>query len=106
LTARPPTWPTPAPTTSPPSTTATNTAGTNVTVGTGPAAVAITPDGKTAYVANFGATTVTPINTATNTVGTNITVGTNASGIAITPGPGAHLFIHRRAGAAWISLRL
>ena len=32
-----------------------------------PAAIAITPDGKTAYVANFGSGTVTPIRTATNT---------------------------------------
>ena len=32
--------------------TATNTAGTPITVGVGPDAIAITPDGKTAYVAN------------------------------------------------------
>ena len=32
--------------------TATNTAGPPITVGSGPDAIAITPDGKTAYVAN------------------------------------------------------
>jgi DNA-binding beta-propeller fold protein YncE len=40
--------------------------------------VAITPDGKTAYVVNevdFGSGTVTPINTATGTPGPAIEVG-------------------------------
>ena len=37
--------------------------------------IAITPDGKTAYVANTGSGTVTPIATATNTAGPPITVG-------------------------------
>ena len=50
--------------------TATNTAGPPITVGGNPYAIAITPDGKTAYVANdIGAGTVTPIATATNTAG-------------------------------------
>src|ERR1019366_7975036 len=34
--------------------TATNTAGTPITVGSQPTVIAITPDGKTAYVANQG----------------------------------------------------
>src|SRR5262249_60403940 len=47
-------------------------------------AIAITPDGRTAYVvASSGA--VTPIRTATNKALKPIRVGTNASGIAITP---------------------
>ena len=50
--------------------TATNTAGTAIPVGLRPIGIAITPDGKTAYVANDGANTVTPIATATNTAGT------------------------------------
>ena len=42
-------------------TTATNTAGTPITVARDPFAIAITPDGKTAYVANQVSGTVTPI---------------------------------------------
>ena len=47
--------------------------------------IAITPDGKTAYVANDGSGTVTPIATATNTAGPPITVGSDPYAIAITP---------------------
>ena len=46
---------------------ATNTALPPITVGRIPVAIAITPDGKTAYVADGGSGTVTPIETATNT---------------------------------------
>ena len=47
--------------------TATNTARKPIKVGGDPDAIAITPDGKTAYVANYDSGTVTPIATATNT---------------------------------------
>jgi DNA-binding beta-propeller fold protein YncE len=48
--------------------------------------IAITPDGKTAYVANGGAGSVTPIATATNTAGPPIIVGGTFVGyVAITP---------------------
>ena len=50
-----------------------------------PRAIAITPDGKTAYVANTYAGTVTPITTATNTAGPPITAGNDPLAIAITP---------------------
>jgi YVTN family beta-propeller protein len=46
---------------------------------------AITPDGKTLYVANVDAGTVTPITTATNTADKPIRVGRGAGEIAITP---------------------
>ncbi|MGO9780945.1 MAG: putative Ig domain-containing protein [Streptosporangiaceae bacterium] len=67
--------------------TATNTAGPPITTGPGPDAVAITPDGKTAYVVNgnSGSPTVTPIATATNTAGRPIPVGSDPCDIAITP---------------------
>ena len=76
--------------------TATNTAGAPITVGSVPRAIAITQDGKTAYVLTFNIAyqqalaTVTPINTATNTAGTPIPIGTGPAGggpatIAITP---------------------
>ena len=58
--------------------TTTDTAGKAITAGSGPSfAIAITPNGKTAYVANDDATpgTVTPIRTATNTAGKAIKVG-------------------------------
>src|SRR3989440_300106 len=77
-----------------PITLGTNTPGTPITVGpqtcicAGPIpfpGIAITPDGKTAYVANPVSNTVTPIALATNTPGTPIAAGTSPHGIAITP---------------------
>ena len=65
--------------------TATNTAGAPIPVGTGPFDIAITPNGKTAYVLNSAGDTVTPIRTATNTAGPPIPVGNEPFGIAITP---------------------
>ena len=67
--------------------TATNKAGKPVRAGLG-LQVAITPDGKTAYVLNGGAFTVTPVSTATNTVGRPIHLPRSSfepSFIAITP---------------------
>ena len=68
--------------------TATNTAGKPIKVGrffAGP--IAITPDGKTAYVVESSGSSgaVIPIATATNTVGKPIKVGRLAGPIAITP---------------------
>jgi YVTN family beta-propeller protein len=54
-------------------------------VGSAPFGIAITPDGKTAYVSNGSSGTVTPIEVATNTAGTAITVGSEPGWIAITP---------------------
>lgn len=72
-----------------PVSTATNTPGAAITVRGAPYgipyAVAISPDGKTAYVADFGSNSVTPISTATNAPGAAITVGANPSGVAVTP---------------------
>ncbi len=70
--------------------TSTDTVGTPITVGSGPSAIAITPNGSTAYVTNEGTTntapgTVTPINLSTNTPGTPISVGSGPDAIAITP---------------------
>ena len=65
--------------------TATNTAGPPIRVGDQPQQIAITPDGKTAYVVNNYSQTVTPIATATNTAGPPIMVGDDPFPIAITP---------------------
>jgi DNA-binding beta-propeller fold protein YncE len=55
----------------PPIILATNTAGTPINTGGAFATgVAITPDGKTAYVTNNATHSVTPITVATNTAGT------------------------------------
>jgi YVTN family beta-propeller protein len=79
--------------------TATNTAGTPITVvGGDHGAIAITPNGATAYVADSGGTTVTPINTFTNTPGTQITVGNDPEGIAITPN-GATAYVANQGDA-------
>ena len=82
--------------------TATNTAGPPITVGDGPQAIAITPDVKTAYVANLLGGTVTPIATATNTAGPPITVGSEPIAIAITPATvtRAPVFTSRSAATA------
>ena len=65
--------------------TATNKAGKAIKVGAGPFAIAITPDGKAAYVANIDSSTVTPIRTTTNKALKAIKVGIGPVAIAITP---------------------
>jgi YVTN family beta-propeller protein len=49
-----------------------------IQVGQGARAIAITPDGKAAYVASWQGGTVTPIATATDTAGAPIEVGEGA----------------------------
>jgi YVTN family beta-propeller protein len=67
-----------------PISTATNRAGHAIQV-SGPWWIAITPDGRTAYVANDGSGTVTVINTTTNTAEKTIKVGNAPGPIVITP---------------------
>ena len=63
---------------------ATYTAGPAISVGLTPCCIAITPNGKTAYVANNDSDTVTPISIATNTAGPAIHVDSGPTWIAIT----------------------
>ncbi len=70
--------------------TATHAVGAAIAVGSAPSAIAITPDGSTAYVTDEGTTTttpgfVTPIALSTNTPGAPIPVGSGPDAIAITP---------------------
>ncbi len=52
----------------------------------GAAGVAVTPDGKTAFVTNNGSGTVSTIDVKTRKKNpTDITVGTNPKGVAVTP---------------------
>jgi YVTN family beta-propeller protein len=60
-------------------------AGKAIPVGTDPAAVAVTPDGRTVYVANEGSGTVTPIDTATRRPGPPIKVGPAPVALAMMP---------------------
>jgi DNA-binding beta-propeller fold protein YncE len=61
------------------------TAGPAIKVGVSAKAIAITPDGKTAYVTISGLNTVIPVNLATGTAGPAIKVVQGPDGIAITP---------------------
>ncbi len=67
----------------------------------GPSGMVITPDGKTAYVNNYGspagvgsgnATTVNIVNLTTNTISGTITVGLAPASLAITP-DGAFVYV-------------
>ena len=68
-----------------PITTATGTAGPPITVGKYPMSIAITPNGQTAYVANYGSGTVTAIATATDRVTAQIEVGRMPQAVLVTP---------------------
>ena len=85
---------------------ATGVAGTPITVGTAPAGLAFSADGKYLYVANTGSNTVTPITVATGTAGTAIPVGHNPIPLAITPdqAPVESLSVSAEAGGNAITL--
>jgi len=68
-----------------PISTADNQAGKPITAGYSSRAIAITPDGRFAYVVNYLDNTVTVIDTASNQVGATIKVGTYPWAIAIAP---------------------
>jgi YVTN family beta-propeller protein len=63
----------------------THRAGKPIKVGANPQAIAITPDGGTAFVANYGSDSVTPIRTVSRRAGAAIPVGKQPWAIAITP---------------------
>ncbi|MFC8235320.1 YncE family protein, partial [Streptomyces sp. NPDC057284] len=63
----------------------TNTVVATVPVGSGPQGVAITPNGRRAYVTNRTSNTVSVIDTRTNTDVATVPVGAGPIGIAITP---------------------
>ena len=70
-------------------TTATGAVSAPITVGKRPDGVAITPDGKRAYVTNFGDGTVSVITTRRVRC-RPITVGKGAAAVAICPAQSAH----------------
>jgi DNA-binding beta-propeller fold protein YncE len=71
-----------------PITLASGTAGAPIPVGADPVAIAVTPNGSTAYVVNAGDGTITPISLASDTAGAPISVGVDPMAIAITPSGG------------------
>jgi YVTN family beta-propeller protein len=58
---------------------------TNITVGSNPSGVAVTPDGTKTYVANYNSNNISVIDNLTNTILATITVGTSPISVAITP---------------------
>jgi YVTN family beta-propeller protein len=59
---------------------------TDIPVGSGPQGLAITPDGKTAFVTNTISGTVSTIDVKTRTKNpTDIPVGSSPLGVAVTP---------------------
>jgi DNA-binding beta-propeller fold protein YncE len=64
---------------------ATGTAGTPITVGSQHGAIAITPDGQTAYVTNKAGGTMTPVLVSTRSVGAAVNINNVPTAIAITP---------------------
>lgn len=72
-----------APSTVVPLNTATLKAGAAIQVGRAPDALAVTPDGKTLYVANFLDNTVTPVPTASGKPMAPISVANGPIGLAI-----------------------
>jgi YVTN family beta-propeller protein len=63
-----------------------------IAVGSDPSGVAVTPNGKHAYVTNHGSNSVDVIDTATNSVVATIPVGAGPYGIAVTP-DGKHAYV-------------
>lgn len=63
----------------------TRKAGKAIRVGSGPQAIAVTPDSRTVYVADSGSGTVTPIDTATARAAPPIAVGSDPVALAVTP---------------------
>lgn len=66
--------------------------GSPVAVGSDPTEVAVTPDGKHAYVTNHGSGNVNVIDTSTDAVVATVKVGSGPYGIAIAP-DGKHAYV-------------
>jgi YVTN family beta-propeller protein len=76
--------------------------GNPVPVGNGPASVAITPDGRDAYVANAFDESVSVVDLSTmKTVGPAIKVGGDPFGIAITP-DGSRVYVTDLGPTVWV----
>ncbi|KAA0108478.1 beta-propeller fold lactonase family protein, partial [Mycolicibacterium sp. P9-22] len=72
---------------------------TTVPVGANPVGVAISPDGRTAYTANYGDNTVSVIDLVTNTVRATIPVGVNPYEVVVSPDGGTVYVVNNQAGS-------
>jgi len=77
--------------------TATDTVGRTVVVEPASSAntidgIAMSPDGRYAYVSNLGSNSVSVLDTATNTIVKTVSVGTSPGGVAVTP-DGAYVYV-------------
>jgi DNA-binding beta-propeller fold protein YncE len=85
-----------------PITLASGAVGAPIPVGADPVAIAVAPNGATAYVVNAGDSTVTPISLAGGTAGAPLAVGVNPMAIAITPS-GATAYVLGGKGAGTLT---
>ncbi|HWD69675.1 MAG TPA: YncE family protein [Solirubrobacteraceae bacterium] len=71
-----------------------------ITVGSQPVAIAITPDGSTAYVADYGSSRIVPVALATGRPEPPITLSDKPNAIAITP-DGRTAYVIADNGRVW-----
>lgn len=70
-----------------------------IPVGANPIGLALSPDGTTAYTANWGDGTVSVINLATNTVTATIAVGVNPYELVVSPNGKTVYVVNNQAGS-------
>lgn len=76
-----------------------------IPVGTGPEGVAVSPDGRKAYVANKASGTVSMVNTATNQVIGTANLGVPVQGLAVNPDNRRLYIVAGNAGSGLVSVR-
>ncbi|HWN32031.1 MAG TPA: Hsp70 family protein, partial [Pseudonocardia sp.] len=70
-----------------------------IPVGQQPGRIAMAPDGRRAYVTNFGSSTLSVIDTATNGVVATVPVGQNPAVVAVAPN-GGHAYVTNNGSAS------
>ena len=78
----------------------TGAVGTAVAVGSEPVGLAITPDGSTAYVADYGSSEIVPVSLASGSLGTPIPLSDRPAAIAVTP-DGQTAYVVSDSGREW-----
>jgi YVTN family beta-propeller protein len=76
----------------------TNQVITQIPVDRSPIRIAMTPDGRKAYVSNGGVSTLSVIDTANLVVTSSITVGRSPQELAVTPDGGRLFVVHKTSG--------
>lgn len=78
----------------------TGTLGLPISVGSQPVAIAITPDGSTAFVADFGSSQIVPVVLSTGRLGAPISLSDRPAAIGINPN-GATAYVISDKGREW-----